>query len=352
MNKEKLIYRTFTIADLEDWLIHNVDNGLSDAIIARPRAYAFINNPHARKDDVVIAAVFDGDRAIGYTAAYAEKWVRPALQDRYFWGSTQWLEPEYRGKGASWNMMRQIKDAANDKYIALDSTVASCRLDQKQGSRILYYPRYFYVLDNMQTSFRSLFKRVWVKHKNQRALKAIRQIRFQNKYVNFIDDKTYKFITTHSGNDLFLRSRDFLNWQLQYPFIIPVAQDSHIMKDTCQFSAYAHTRYHCCVQVWDNISLVGFYVLHFHNGVCTIAYLYYESSKQEYVFASVISTMFYWHVVKIQTFNKDIVAFWKENNFQNINSKHCIDQISLTIPQEFDVDEDLCIQGADGDMFI
>ena len=56
------------------------------------------------------------------------------------------MDSAYRGKGVSWKMMHQIKDAVNDRYVKLESSVASCRLDEKQGSVISYYPRYFIVL--------------------------------------------------------------------------------------------------------------------------------------------------------------------------------------------------------------
>ena len=53
-------------------------------------------------------------------------------------------------------MMRMIKDAVGDKYVALDSSAASCRLDEKQGSVISYYPRYYFVFPERRGNAKSL----------------------------------------------------------------------------------------------------------------------------------------------------------------------------------------------------
>ena len=76
-------YRLFTIKDIEQWLVHNTDNGLSDKVISMPRALAFIRNPHAKPDDVALSIAFNERKeAVGYTGAYAEEWCRPLVPGR------------------------------------------------------------------------------------------------------------------------------------------------------------------------------------------------------------------------------------------------------------------------------
>ncbi len=345
-------YRTYTVSDLEAWLFHHAENGLSDAVIARPRALAFVRNPHALPDDVALVVVFnERNEPVGYTGAYAEQWVRPALQDRYFWGSTQWMDPEYRGKGISWNMMRQIKDAVADRYISLDSTPASCRLDEKQGSIISYYPRYFLVLRGNGRSVKSKVKNCLSHLSMKKAMRNLAGYGCTNRYVALIDDETYSFIVEHSEKDLFTRKQDYLNWQVRYPFVTPTGGDKTLDVERCEFGGYVKKLQTIMVQVLVDGRMCGFYVLRMVDAVCSTWYLYYDEVLREQVFASVaLNVLGMDDVRKFQTFNKDLYDFMQRMGVKSQFSKTCVDNISLTVPSGFEVDSNLRIQGGDGDM--
>lgn len=345
-------YRSYTVAELEDWLFHQADNGLSDAVIARPRALAFVRNPHARPDDVALVVVFNEKKEpVGYTGAFAEQWVHPVIPERYFWGSTQWMDPQYRGKGISWKMMRQIKDAVNDRYISLDSSAASCRLDEKQGSIISYYPRYFFVLRGNGKSVKSIVKNMLSNLSLKKTLRNLAGYCYTNRYVALIDDETYSFIVEHGDKDLFLRKKDFLNWQMRYPFVIPTGEDNTVDVESCEFGGYVKRGQTMMVQVVVDGRMCGFYVLRVLNAVCSMAYLYYEEALRNQVFASVTRNIICMKdVFKFQTFSKDLYDFMKQVGVRSQFSKTCVENISLTVPTGFEVDATLRIQGGDGDM--
>lgn len=346
-------YRSFTIKDIEQWLIHNAKNGLSDKVISCPRALAFIRNPHAKQDDVALSVVFnEQNEAIGYTGAYAEDWCRPAVEGRYFWGSTQWMDPQYRGKGVSGKMMRMIKDAVEDKYIALDSSPASCRLDEKQGSVISYYIRYFMVLKGSgNNSFKSRVKNVLSKFSVKKALRNLMDYDYTNRYVTLIDDETYSFIVEHSKRDLFLRKQDFLNWQMRYPFVVPTGRDKKMDTERCEFGGYVNRLQTSMVQVFVGAKMCGFYVLRVLGAVCSTWYLYYDEVSREQVFASVVTNVLKMkEVSRFQTFNKDLYDFMRRMGVKSQFSKSYKEQISLTVPSGFEVNASLHIHGGDGDM--
>jgi hypothetical protein len=345
-------YRLFSVKDIEQWLIHNAKNGLSDKVISRSRALAFIRNPHAQQNDAALVVVYnEQNEAVGYTGAYAEEWSRPIVEGRYFWGSTQWMEPQYRGKGVSGKMMRMIKDAVEDKYVALDSSPASCRLDEKQGSIISYYPRYFFVLNGNDKSFKSKVKNVQSKLSIKKALQGLLDFDYTNRYVSLIDDETYAFIVEHGKKDLFLRKQDYLNWQMRYPFVVPNGGDNKMDADKCEFGECVKRLRTDMVQVFSGGKMCGFYVLRNVDAVCSTWYLYYDEAAREQVFASVAAKVLQLNdVSKFHTFNKDLYDFIKRMGVKSQFSKNNVEQISLTVPSGFEVDASLHIQGGDGDI--
>lgn len=352
MRENAFTYQLFTISELEDWLFHNVENGLSDKVIARPRALAFVKNPHAKPDDPALVVVYNENKEpVGYTGAFAEQWIRPSTAERYYWGSTQWMDPQYRGKGVSGKMMRMIKDAVGDKYVALDSSPASCRLDEKQGSIISYYPRYYFVFQSENKTIKAKLLQNRITRLNKRALVHLDSYTYSNRYVNWIDDETYAFIVAHSDNDLFLRQQDYLNWQLRHPFLVSTGNDMNVELESCEFGGCVKSVEVQMVQVLVDGKLCGFYALNLVDNRCTPLYLYYEESKKEQVFASLMSNVLRDDTIwRFRTFNKELYEFSKWRGVRSMFSKNHVEQISLTVPGGFSVDASLHLQGGDGDM--
>lgn len=348
---QNLIYRLYTITDLSEYLICNKSNGISDYMITHARAWALINNPSAKDDDLALVAVFDMDRPIGYTALFPDKLQKPLLEAKYYWGTTQWIEPEYRGKGISAKMMLLMKEAINHRYLGLDSSAASCKLDQKQGYLISYYPRYFYVWNKEQLGVIGRLKRMYVQCTNKKAIKRLRNYSYTNRFINYIDDFTYDFIRLHSQTNLFLRSKEMLNWQIHYPFVQVVTRDSHLEKEQCEFGAYVNSHKNDIVQVYYDGKLCGVYILNIIDGACLVQYLYYEEDYKENVFASLAMNVLQSKVIRFRTFNKELFDFMGAHGIKNLNSKFNIEQVSLTIPPDMEIDDSLAIQGGDGDMF-
>ena len=345
-------YQLFTIAELRDWLFHNVQNGLSDQVIARPRALAIVNNPHALPDDPVVAVVFDGEtKPVGYTAVFAEQWERPALHDRFFWGSTIWVDPKYRGKGVSRKMLGQIREGVSDRYIVTESSIASGRINEKRGSVISYHPRYYILLDSLHNTIKSKLKSLCVRFSIKKVLKALAVYDYVNRYVNWIDDETYSFIVAHSSRDLFLRKQDFLNWQLRNPFLIPTGNDGKLEEERCDFKGYVDKHQVIQVQVLVQGKMCGYYALNVVDATSTVLYLYYEEDLREQVFASLATAVLERKdVVRFRSFNKELMDFLYGLGIKSMNSTDRAEQVSLIVPSGFEVDPSHCLQGGDGDM--
>lgn len=352
MKSDNITYRLYTITDLSDWLLNNLSNGLSDYVIARSRAWALLNNPCARPDDVVLSVVFDGERSIGYTAVFPEQLQTSNLgESEIYWGTTQWIEPEYRGKGISGKMMRNIKDAVNNKYWGLASSISSIKLDQKQGSNVLYYPRYFFQWKTKSSKFFAKCKEWYIGLKNKKLIQELESIAFVNRYIPVIDGDTYTFISQHSNSDLITRNCEMLNWILHFPFKNEVIEDKHLEPEMCAFGTNVNMFTIKAVQVYVDNELSGVYIYSIVDNVYKLLYIYCLEEKKNNVFASIVSSALRTKSYRFQTFNKELFEFMNTFGIKNMNSTFNTEQISLTFPPNIEIDTNLSIQGGDGDMF-
>lgn len=345
-------YKIFTISELRDWLVENQDNGISTKVIDSCRAYSWLNNPSAKDEDPALAVVFDeNDIPIGYTGAFSEIVSEGNTQGRFFWGSTEWLDPEYRGKGIAATMMNLIKEAVGyENYFASDSSEASVRLDKKQGSQIQYYQRMKYVL-SAKESFKGRCASSYVTFMNNVSLARIKQMDYANQYVTFVDEETYAFMRAHSQKDLFLRQRETLNWMLHFPFLVPVGEDSHAEKASCEFGSIVSRHSIEAIKVKVDSVLRGFYIVSQTDSRRSLRYLYYEEEFKENVFASVTANLIRKGVDEIQFFSVPLHQFMQNNHINRLNSKSIYDQVAFTSPGGFCYDHSLGLQGGDGDMF-
>lgn len=346
-----IINKIYSIKDMRDWLINNQSNGLSEYSITPTRAYALVNNPCAKDEDPAIVVAFDEDTAIGYSAVFADEYVIGNTIGRFFWGTTEWIEPQYRGKGIAGKMMRALKEAVGEKnYIGLDSSIASIKLDQKQGSSIQIYDRTRFNLIS-HDSLKGIVLSRYIERCNKNALNSVAQLDFQNEYVRFIDDQTYQFIATHAQRDVFLRQREMLNWILQYPFFIGTHKDDKAKKDVCEFGCHREVYNMDAVKVIVANEIVGFYLISQTNKERVLRYLYYDELHQNEVLASVVLNLLKSGIETIRFISDELQEFMHQHGIKHLNRKSYTDEIALTLPPGMKVNPNLHIQGGDGDMF-
>ena len=346
-----IINKIYSIKDMRDWLINNQSNGLSEYSITPTRAYALVNNPCAKDEDPAIVVAFDEDTAIGYSAVFADEYVIGNTTGRFFWGTTEWIEPQYRGKGIAGKMMSALKEAVGEKnYIGLDSSIASIKLDQKQGSSIQIYDRTRFNLISQDSLKGSILSKC-IAWSNSKALKSISQFEYQNECVRFIDGLTYQFIVTHAQWDVFVRQCEMLNWILQYPFYIGTRRDAKAKIDVCEFGSYKDEYNIDAIKVIVTNEIAGFYIITQTNKERTLRYLYYDEARKNEVLASVTLNLLKSGIEKIRFMSNELQEFMHQHGIKHLNKRSFIDKIALTIPPGMRVDTNLRIQGGDGDMF-
>lgn len=356
MNTDEIKIKLYTVKDLKDWICQGTDNGLSDQIIGRIRAYAIINNPSANDSDTCLAVAYIDQQVVGYTAMFAELFSKPELEDKYFWGTTLFVDSQQRGKGIGKKLMKAIKDSIDNKYLGLDSSDASVEIDKKLNSSIYYYNRYQLIFkrDDLVLSIKKIkyyIKRILLQAGNKEILRKTHSEEYNLEYVNYVDDSIYDFITSNSSQDLFLRKKETLNWILQYPFIISTPLVNRLDTKYAFFSA-AKSFSLSAIKVLKNNVLVGFYIYKINDGNMSILYLYCTSEEKNTVYNSILEHLFTLDLSSICTFDLDLIEYCNLLGIKSLNKNINTYEVAFTVPVGFDFNHELKIQGGDGDMLI
>jgi len=352
MSSEKVHIVPYTISKLRQSL---KENDMPHELMPKIRQISYIHNPCVSDDTVVLVVAKSPDGAlIGYMGVFPEQLQKP---NTYIsWGITLYIDSQYRGKGYGDILNAEIMKYAKGLYLVINHVPATARILEKKGYEELFYDKYqLYVSRwnehkgrylSLKSVANQIDKCVFKRHSTK--IHLLNDIEFE--YVKSIDDETYRFITEHSADDMFVRSRDILNWILQYPFTI----ETPLVNKTNRkyyFSCSYKTNALYAVKIYFKQELVGFLILRNRDGNLTLLYRYFKDAYREYVYATVTEHI---NALKPQTFTTTdsvLTDFLKQQlkPVRVLNSK-----FRLSFPKQFlEIDvENGYIQGGDGDMFI
>lgn len=348
----------FSVTEVRQWLLFGVSvRGLSEDVIAKPRAYAIINNPYAIGDLKIISALFVNDQVVAYTYLFPDN-VRVldengnSIQKLIYWNTALYCDTRYEGRGYAFCVIGQFCELYGDDYFDLDAAPASIEnlkyaglhvesLNQYQLSRKLIYKQ----------GIKSLLARLKemcvlkLKSNKKKLIKQINSCNYRLEYVNFVDDETFSFICTHATNDLFLRSQEMFNWILTYSFMRSCPILSRVDKDNV-FSSNRKSFAFYGVRVLVNNKLVGFYVYSDSDEVWYLNYLYYDAVYENDVFYSIAEHIILSNRVKVHTSNEKL---WRFLLKYNLYSKSYVVKKSFSYPSSFVYDCQYQIHAGDGD---
>ena len=349
--------RIYTIQDLVGWLIEGKENGLSEAVISKSRAWAFVNNPYAGPMTLAVAALFEEDEMKGYAAVFPERFegVNPTI----YWGSTYFVDASMRGKGCGIKILSELQNSLDGIYATTQTPVSSSAIFKKLGAEEKWFPEYWIKLQKnnpargrltlLKQGVNQLYGTLFQKRK--KLLHWCDSFRFQIEYCSFVDDKTYSFIKEHRGKDLLLRSKEMFNWLLQYPFLQNVVLEKELISDSYYFSCNTSDYRQYAVRVLNVTGeLVGFYMFMYREGEVNLLYLYYTQNSKEMVMASFYKHLLKVNAVRLRTTSLELVSFFKKNALPVINMRQS--RLNLCAPKLLAVLEGATIQGGDGDMFV
>lgn len=336
--------RIYTILDLKNWLSRGTGGGLSTFLISNARALALTQNPSAEDSCPAIAVAYEDNNAVGYTAVLADKWNDKNI----FFGTTGFIDASMRGKGVGTRLYCAMMQACNNQWFASDSAPAALTISKKTGLGIYYFDRYY--LSFAQTG--SIKSAIWaylIQRANKKALSKLNPST-RLEVLRHIDDKTYAFIKQHAEKDIFHRSQAMLNWMLQYPFKASVPADVAAYSDY-EFTAALPQYNLYAFRILKENALIGFAMFRLTMGDLTLLYLYKDDAYMSDVYASLVKHILNQRITRFRTFDKSLIDFYDRIGAKSMNSKSRIQQVSLSVPTNVQIDPSLIIQGGDGDMF-
>lgn len=341
--------KLYTIAQLRAWVEDNqVDEGLSQTIVALQRAYAIIHNPYVKDTDPVVAAIFVDGKNVAYTTAF------PEMIDgkRYWWFSTLWCDPKHRGNGYGLIVIGSLVEVYGAEY-CLDRWGAEDTVEifSYFGHKATYTHRYALgsKIDRSTPKGKIVaFIRAAQKCSHRLIERPAKRENYSLRYVPNIDQCTYAFIRAHRGNDFILRTQETLNWVLHYPFSYSAPLAERIDKSLPIFQAETPHTELFAVLVLNKEKLIGFYLMKQNADVLHILYLYYEEAQKTKVFASIRDHVKRMKIEQCVTENKPLADYLRKEIYF---PKHSVHEISFSVPNTMELPKEGGVQYGDGDCF-
>lgn len=333
------------------------DNGLSEVVIPKSRAWAFVNNPYFQPISPAVAVLFDEGEMKGYAAVFPER--VEGISPTIYWGSTFFVDASMRGKGCGIKILSELQNSLDGVYATTQTPVSSSAIFKKLGAEETWFPEFWMKL---QRNNPARGRHTWLKQgvnrfyaslfqKRKKLLRWCDSFHFRLEYCSFIDDKTYAFMKEHRGSDLFLRSKEMFNWMLRYPFLQNTVLEKELNPNQYYFSCNTSDFRQYAVRVLDvSGELVGFYVFKYSEGEVNLLYLYFAPDSREMVMASFYDHLLKLEAVRLRTTCQEVVSFFKRNALPIINMKES--RLNFCAPNSLPVPEGSTIQGGDGDMFV
>lgn len=336
--------KIYTILDLKDWLHRGADNGLSTSLISNARALALTQNPYAKDEYPAIAVAYDEDKAVGYTAALADKWNGKNI----YFGTTGFIDASMRGQGVGTRLYSTMMQACQNHWFASDSAPAALTISKKTGLEIYYFNRYY--LSFAQTG--SIKSTIWaylIQRANKKALSSLNPAT-RLEVIRYVDNKTYAFINQHAQHDIFHRSQSMLNWILQSPFKATAPYDAAAYSEY-EFTAALPQYNLYAFRILKENALIGFAMFRLTMGDLTLLYLYKDDAYMSDVYASLVKHILNQRIMRFRTFDKKIIDLYDQVGAKSMNTKSRVQQVSLSVPADVQIDPSQILQGGDGDMF-
>ncbi len=330
---------------LEEFVGSEEYGSLQNFPISRIRALSHMANPRAEEEDILLVAVIDNDRTIGYLGALPDNCTDSNGDTSHFaWLSCFWVDEEYRERNIAAELFMVMMQAWKNR-LAITNIVPS--LESVYGKMKLFAPvrrvsgtRYWFRL-NMATVLPP-------KHKVFRMLKPLLSAfdfvgnkvcgllvktrqnsdsQYTTTITNTLDNTAKEFIEQNPTDSASKRGVAELDWILNYPWIKSSGDTEEAKK--YYFSSLDTSFSQHIIMVSEGCRTVALMLVNRRRNCVSVPYLFTDSANPNAARIAAEALIGYCHDTKsdmLTVFNKELCGEI------NLFPKKAIHQKEITRP--------------------
>lgn len=284
--------KTYTIAELNDFINSKEFSELQHLPISRHRASSYINNPRGLPNDKVMYLAYISGELVGYRLVLPDVIKSNNVNEKIGWYSCIWTNPKKRGLGIAKKLVEVSMKDWDGKIMFQGPVVASKQLytstnpfNENIVKGIRAYARFdfttviknkapklkaFLPIISIGDSFLNLFISSSSNHNNYSNTEIIHEL--NTEIIDFINSK--------NETNIFQRNQSDFNWILNHPWVLEQSEDNESKK--FHFSSVAKEfKYIPLVFYTNNKTIDGFVVYQLRDSHLSIQTAYFNDSAIE-----------------------------------------------------------------------
>lgn len=294
--------RTYSVADLETVLDDPALENSDVLPITKHRALSQANNPRAEGSDLALVVALKDEQVVGYQGVLPGRIRHGSGWQRVGWLSTWWVDPQAAVPALAVRLFMKAVRRYQGRVLAMwytpaagkvyDASKRFDRLAQLTGRTFRIRKRHAWRgTSNRHNRLKWVVKEAvvplydayrvaerwggitWVNAQEARFDGAVLQT------LSHIDRRTDEFIRIHNLKDLTGRSGTYLNWVIQYPWVVqsPLTERQ---EHRYTFSATADSVSTHPINVYLHGEQVGFMLVSVRDGKVQLPYVHYKNGAE------------------------------------------------------------------------
>ena len=353
--------KSFTKSSLSEFIHSPAFDSLENHPISRHRAISQIQNPRADSDDVLLVAVFEGTKTVGYLGVLPDFILQNGIREKVGWLTCFWVDEAYKSKNIAANLFLRVIKAWKKKILITNIVPFLEPVYQKTK---LFYPTQYKVGIRCfrRFNFAEILppkNAVFVKFKPLLSLAdgllngVLRWSipRFSEKNGGFtfneigqVDTERDGFMAIDSG--LTARGSVEFNWILNFPWVLQMPENEESKKYF--FTSVSPRFYQKVFKVTNKNGVIsGFFMLKIRESQLTIPYFFIDSSAELSVLNFISNFMEENDLSMVTVFHTELVKLFKKQGFPFFYKRPI--SKPYFIAKELEPIVDLQFQDGDGD---
>ncbi|MES2826359.1 MAG: hypothetical protein V4732_22395 [Pseudomonadota bacterium] len=300
---------TYSINRLKESLDHDELWQTQRIAISKNRAISAIHNPRAQKDDVVLAAAFEGDKLVGYHGALPDTIYVDNEPHRFAWGSCWWVDDALRGQRIGSLLKEKLITCWQQRFASRDVSPDALRSMTKSGlakafkkeNGIDFQFQYGTLNANKYSDMSD-----WDKNTHLPP-------GYRIEYLSQLDTQARKFIDQNNIHEIFRRSSNELNWIKLYPWCSQEPDCKLAMLQQSYFFDLKYSRFfNVFIKILDNKNNVtAVMMLMVCNDRLSVPYIYYNEDSLPLICSTIGKLIFHLGITHFRTYNEYLIASMK-----------------------------------------